>query len=566
MSSTLQFLTWLADPARYVAVSQSVLFALVATIVGGAEVPSLNARLGSRRGVVAFLVLAFFVLLAARWPYFFVRKMLQQDEAQAVAQAITALRFPIPWLDFDPQTAGPLNTYVLLLPVAFGGHVSFLTARVTAVLLEFGAIVGLYESAAVCFDAGIARLAILPPLVFWSVSLEPEFVHYSSEHLAIFLAAVMVALICWGWRLGFPLGLSYGIGAIAGALPLAKLQSVPLDAATLGIAVAVLLRSTTLPLRARYVTLGVLACGIVTVPFVIVAAVALAGAFPDFWRSYIETSLAYIIYGMQPVTFLTSTVEFGPFFDWLGAVTLVGGVVVALRFSQLPVRSRGAYIAAVIILAAAIDGIYSPHRATRHYLLFAVIPVAGAAAAGLAAISWSLAPNALAGPRRGMLAAVFAGICLVAQNAVSRGNYGWIAHDVADYVWNGQIDSIGSSIAAHLRRGERLAIWGYRPEYWVFTDTLMGTRDAASFYQWSRYYNPNREYYRQRYAQDFERNRPEGFLDVGSTSFDLDGASRDGYETFPRLAKLVDRDYVLKGTWERSRLFVRRDVAATRPP
>jgi uncharacterized membrane protein len=559
----MQFLQWVnADQARYLTIAEGTLLLFVAIVIAAAFMPRLGAALSSRRGVVAFLFMVFLVLLAARWPTLFVRQMPgDHDEAQVLAEAHTALYSPIPWLGFDPQTEGPLNASLLMVPAALGVHLTYFTLRAIALLLEFGALAALYVAAALCFDAGIAQLAVIPPLVFWTVAQQEAFVHFSNAQSSIFLGALMVALISWGWRRGFTPVLAFAIGAAGGMLPFDKLQSVPIDAALLTVAAAVLFASPGLPLRTQMARLGLLLCGLLFFPFVVIETVAFGGAFGDFWRSYILAALAYIVPAEVPATFLTTTAEFGPFFDWLVALTLAGGLVVALRSSRLPPRLRYAYGAALVILVGAIDAIYSPHRDIKNYLLLAVIPAAAAAAAGLAAITWLVAKNSLVGPKRGALAVVFIATCLLVQHAVPRAPYAWIGPDLDAYMRGATMDPMSAAIAQNLKPDERLAIWGYRAEYWVYTSTLMGTRDPNSFFQFTPYFNPNRDYYRQRYVEDFRENRPEGFLDAGPDSFDVDGSTHDAYESVPGLAELVHRDYVLKARWKRSRFFLRRDLA-----
>jgi hypothetical protein len=560
------FLIWVnGDEARYLAISQGALFLLVATVIAAAFRPRIDALLSSRRGTATFLVLVFFALLAARWPTFFVRQVPSHDEEQFLAQANIALHFGIPWLAFDPQTEGPLNAYVLALPMAFGAHGDFVTARVMAVLVEFGALAALFAAAALCFGAGIGRLAVIPPLVFWSVSVQDGFVRFTSEQVAIFLSAVTIALLCWAWRREFPPLLAYAAGVVGGTIPFAKLSFMPLDWAILAVAAATLLALGRLPLRARLVRLAALAGGILSFPFLIMQFVAFAGAFRDFWLSYIVTNQAYVSLSNQPLTFLTATDEFGPFFDWLAAVTLAGGLVVALRFRQIPVAVRYAYVAALVLLAGAVDAIYAPHVSAPGYLLVAVIPAAGAAAAGLAAITWVVARDSCAGTRRGLLAVIFVATCLVAQNALLRPHDPWVGPSFEAFLQDAEPDPVSATISRTLRPGARLAIWGYRPQYWVYTSTLMGTRDTTTFWQYTPNFNPNRAYYRRRYVRDFAQNRPEGFLDAGPESFDWEHAGPDTYESLPELSTLVNRDYVLVRRWSGFRFFLRRDLAAERP-
>jgi hypothetical protein len=558
----LEFFAWLdADEHRYLALSDGALLVVIAFAIAGAWSAKMDVRLATRRGATMFLGYVLFALLAARWPTFFVRHRLNPDEAQMTAQAITAFHDPIPWLGFDGGTSGPFNTYVLMLPALVGAHVSFMTTRIVAVLLEFVAISALYVAARVVCGTAVARLAVVPPTIFWAISTQDDFVHYSSEHLSIALASCALALLALAWRDGYPLRGLFAVGAIVGVLPFAKLQSVPMAEALVAVAVALLLfepRGTPIGTRRRRV--AALATGCASVPVLLLLVLALAGSLRDFWNSYIITALAYSIGQNMPVSFLTQSAEIGPYVDWLCVVIVLG--LGALAFVALRTRTIRAIdvvplAVALVVFGGAIDAIYSPHHASPHYLLFAVVPTAGAAAVALALLSRTLAPNA--GLRRGALALAFVVTCVIAQGALVRPHENWLGYDFYDYQNGGPQDPLAASIGNALRPGERLAIWGWFPEYWVFSDTLLGTRDSVSVFQFEPLFNPCRDYFRARYIADFQRVRPRGFLDAGSESFDFEGLTRHGYEEFPELAALIHRDYVLAGRWKRFRFFVRRD-------
>jgi hypothetical protein len=547
------------SPASYMALSQAALFAFAGIAVWAAFSKRLNARLSSPLGTAAFLAAGLLVLFAARWPTFFVRDSLNNDEAQALAQAITALHDPVPWLSFDGNTCGPLNTYVLMLPAAFGLHLSFFSTRVISVLLEFGSAAALYGCAALLYDAALARIASVPPIALFALITEPEFVHYSGERLSIFLAMLALLFACVAATRRYAPGWMFGAGAVAGMLPFAKIQAVPLDAATLAVAAAALVACTALTPRQKVLRAGALAAGCLAFPAVLLAIVAADGAFHDFWISYVASSLAYILYTYEPVSFVTQMPEFGLQFDLLLAVAALGGAVLALRWNSLPPARRGAYLAALVILAGALDAIYAPKRGTVHYVLFGLLPAACAAAAALGLIVSTLQPKEAAGLRRGWIALAFVAASLVAQGAFARGAYPYLGA-VAEYL-HAPPDAIEALIERHLSAGERLAIWGYRPQYFVSSYTLLGTRDAIAKYQWSESLNPYFAYYRARYIRDFELRRPRGFLDAGPESFGSGANWKEGHEVFPELAAIVRRDYRLAGTIGFTRLYVRRDAA-----
>jgi len=109
-------------------------------------------------------------------------------------------------------------------------------------------------------------------------------------------------------------------------------------------------------------------------------------------------------------------------------------------------------------------------------------------------------------------------------------------------------------ISRYAKPGTRIAVWGWAPEYYIDTGTIMATRDAETAYQagWSNKYQ---EYYRQRYIRDLKADLPPVFVDaVESRAFEHNAAS-EGYDTFPALVKLIGEHYELKKEIKGVRIF-----------
>lgn len=557
----LRFFAWFEhDYARYAAVSQTAIFALFALVALAAFSRRIASRLETPRGTLVLSGVAAFALFASRWPTFFVLHPLNVDEAQMASQAITALHDPIPWRGFDSGSSGPLNTYVLTLPALLGIHPSFMSARLIAVGLEFGAIVALYAIVARCFEARFARLAIVPPIVFLATTVSEDFAHYSSEVLSIFLSSVALALIVRGWRTHFSRRSAFFAGALAGALPFAKLQSAPLMVVVLAMAVLATLVARSISMRERLAHAAVVAVGSATVPAILIAMMLAGGSLGDFWRSYIETSIAYIGKQDRLFEFLTQTEEFGAYFATLGTITICGTIVLLSKLARYDATKRHALLAFLALLATAIYTIYKPGHSSPHYLLFAVVPLAATAAASVAVVAWLNGADSRPGMRHGAIAALYLALTFVVLGVGTRPTVPWIGLDFERYAAGKPYDPIAETIVRYVAPGERLAIWGWTPEYWVYASALLGTRDSASIFQFAPNFNPERVYFRKRYIADFTTNRPEGFLDAGAESFDFDGGERATVRSFPELAKLVDRDYVRVVRWKRFVFYVRRDL------
>ena len=140
-----------------------------------------------------FLLSAWAALFACRWPIFLWPDPLNPDEGAFIACAMKARFDWIPWRGFDAGSSGPLNCDILALPALFGAHMGFFSARVTGLCLIAGAICTLYYTVKWIYGAGVARLSIVPPVLLFAFTKTADFVHYSSEHLSIFLTTAALA-------------------------------------------------------------------------------------------------------------------------------------------------------------------------------------------------------------------------------------------------------------------------------------------------------------------------------------------------------------------------------------
>ncbi|HEY0799031.1 MAG TPA: hypothetical protein VGD50_07760, partial [Candidatus Baltobacteraceae bacterium] len=303
-----------------------------------------------------------------------------------------------------------------------------------------------------------------------------------------------------------------------------------------------------------------LCIGLLTVPAIILGAATLGGSIYDFWMSYILSSLAYILWDYMPYTFVMATPGFGPFFDGLAAVSTLGGLVLLIRWKHISPKARSAYVGGLVILAAGIYTIYAPKRGSISYLPFGVLPASVAAAAGLGLIAGQMGSPQRARLRRVFLYAAFIVVSLGTMSAFNRPENPRLA-SVSDYYY-GPTDPVNALLAQYVRPGDRLATWGWRPQYFVDSYTLLGTRDSMTTYQRDFNLNPYLAYFRARYIKDFVRNQPVGLLDTGPDSFDFSGKGADGHEIFPDLTALLQRDYHLVGHVNFTRLYIRNSPAA----
>jgi len=537
--------------------------ALLATALAGAGLLLLlrrpPGRLRGRAGATA-AALILLGLGAWRWPAVVSPEEYNPDESQLVAGALTLAADPVFWRAVDGTTSGPLNFYALL-PLLATGLPPLLAARLTGLLLVAGTLVLTALLLRRATGNAPALAAFAPLWLFFALTTDPDFVHYSSEHVSLLLLAGAALLLHAGATA--PAGqeprdpadprLLAGL-VLAGLLPWAKPQSGPLAVALVALAAVAATRGVAQRGR-RLAWIGLAAAA---PSALVLGLVAATGQFGDFVASYLVNNLAYTAnqeeLGAAVGKLVRLTAVSGSFPAWLLAVTLLigaGGLAAALTGRRPGVRAG----AATLLVGVAVATVLIPRLGAPHYLLYLVLP--GTWLAALAArAAWEAGRVG-----RAALFAVVLGPGVLLPLGLR------VAADATP--GPGPTPPALSRLAAAVRAptlpGDRLAVWGWAPRLHVDTGLPQGTRDGNTYRQIQD--SAQREsHYRPRYLADFLAHRPAVFVDaVGPGAFQFDHRPYFAHETFPELAAAVAADYRLAADALGARLYVRRDLLAGRP-
>jgi hypothetical protein len=507
------------------------------------------------------------LLLAWRWPPLCGGREMNPDESQAIAGALTLALDPVFFRSVDGTTAGPLNFYALLALPALGLPPGFFSARLTGLLLVWGTLLALRSLLGRWLGGDRARVAVAPAAVFFALATEYDFLHYTSEHVALFLGTAAFAALaaaarpegpnsaapCFRWAWGLA-------PFLAGLLPWAKLQAAPFAPALALLALAVAWRSPDRTWPRLAARLGLFAIAALLPTALALAGLVAVGELEEFWRSYVVQNIAYVdpaLQGHRPVQALGRLALATGHFPAVAAATMVfvlAGALAALRRAQMPGALFGW---GALLVAVACFAIAAPRRAFAHYLLFAVVPLSVWAAAGLNEGLAALRTQ----PARTAVLAVFV-LVVVGVPLGNRLRHGpppvyehlhWHVYDATT--------PPARFLRERARSGERLATWGWRAQLHVETGLPQGTREAHSF--WQIQPSPQRDHFRARYLRDLGTLRPEFFADaVGPEAFHWNNRDQHAHETWPDLAVWVRTHYVLLHDWSSLRLYVARDRLA----
>lgn len=511
-----------------------------------------------------FAVLTGLLLFWGRFPTWVFPEQ-NPDESQALATAITLVHDPRFWLSVDAGTHGPMVSVPLLIARLFGAPLGFATARCVGAAMLGGAFVCSFDVCRRRFGALPARLAVLPMVFAFSVTLEPDFVAYNGEMPVVFLLALGIcladrALSCDATRRRLLLLL--GAGVSLGLIPWVKLQGGP-SAAIAAAVVLVILYVTCRQIR----ELGAFTVALAVPTIAFLAYIVSIHAFRDFYRGYLVFATQYgDTYGDWEFRFwATLGFVFGvsgldPFLGPIGSaiiVLVIGFISVELRRA---VRRVDVGVVA-LILAATLFELYKAGKGFGHYLVLLTVPLVLVIAVLLQ--GW-LAALRTRGARPLVVAAYCASFFWPLETRLAGASPMAIAANARDLpkpqapLTTQAEEVIARRILYYAHPGDRLLVWGWMASLHVYTQLPQAVRYGD---QWQIPPPPDDDaYFAEKFVSDFDAAPVPLVVDsVGPLSCCLRDRATGGYETFRPLAERIRRDYEL--VWDRDglRLFVRKD-------
>jgi hypothetical protein len=520
----------------------------IAAFAGLAVVPR-SRRSGTKLEVV-FIFLMCAALLACRWPTFSWPDAFNVDESTFIACALKATVDWIPWRGFDASTSGPLNCYVLLFPALFGADIGFFSARVVALGLIAGALCALYYTVKWIYGESVARLSVLPPLLLFSLTKTSDFLHYSSEQFPFFLTTIPLALAAYlargtGSQSSRLIACSTA-GLFLGCPFLAKLQAAPIALAVL-ISLAASLIISSRSSRATKLEVVATGAGLIAIPSVFLIILCATGGLTNAVISYFKMTLVFAGSGPAvPSSFFFISARDYNFFALASLAIILGGGAISYSRVRLTRSELWAVLSSLLLLLAALFAIYHAHHPFLHYLLLSIIPLSFCVANVL-----GLLPRTGLGKNHAVLArSIFAVLFLVPIGFASLTS----EVDISPAAVVPTREEV-LAIARSVKPGDRMLVWGWRPDYYVKTKTLMATRDPGilALMTWSRY----RDYFRERFMSDLRAHPPPVIVDaVAPQALLFNDRATQGIESFPQLEAFMRDNYTQREEVAGVRIFL----------
>jgi hypothetical protein len=514
----------------------------------------------SRRNELVFALLTLATLVAWRWPFWLNADPYNPDESQFIAGAITLTRDPVFWRSVDGTTSGPLNFYSLLPLHGLGLPLDFFGARVTGILIVWVAILGCYRLCRSWYGATAARYAVLPLTLFFAIVTQADFLHYSSEHVPL----ALIALSAWGLFAAHSLerkGWAFLAGGFAaGMLPWAKLQTSPIALVLFVFGVVRIWSDVAIPPPARKPMALRLGLATAVPSLFILAAVGVAGQLGHLYRNYLLQNFSYLDQNWTMASALRQLVKFS--FESGHLPGFVVGAIATIVAAALVGKAgrKKSFVAAGICTAVAVVCVLAPKRASLHYTLLAVMPLAIWQGISIGELfRWRAEKH----PQRGWGPAFALGATLLILGIRLPQGVPSMFGSFADH-WRHPRSAAGNIVRALAKPSDRLAVWGWMDRVYVETGLPQATRESESFEEIA----PSRQqgYFRERYVNDLKANRPAVFVDAtgpGAPYFTDRGAA--GYETVPALAEWVRANYKLVTDLGNARIYATPERLLERP-
>ncbi|MBL6861226.1 MAG: hypothetical protein ISQ91_01910 [Candidatus Pelagibacter bacterium] len=176
--------------------------------------------------MVTFIFIFSLILIARSNSFLLGYELLNVDESQMMANAVRFQNNGYNIFEFDGTSSGFLNSLILNWPNTLGYDVTFLSTRITAIFIISLIFYICYMYFRFELNRKLSFLLILPGLVFFSFTHDPDFLHYSSE-----LLSTLFLLIClYGFKKNFKIknpNVFYFGMVLIGLIIFSKTQIIP---------------------------------------------------------------------------------------------------------------------------------------------------------------------------------------------------------------------------------------------------------------------------------------------------------------------------------------------------
>lgn len=531
------------SPMLYLAIGNLLLL-----LIGIASFyPFLNFK-GFQNKTIIVLVVGLYLstLIILRLPVVVFNQVLNPDENLFIVGAMTLAQDPIYWESVDGCTSGPFNFYIItFFCQVFNQPYDYISARMIGILLMAGSVLFSFAALRKLFSTDIAFSSIFPAVAFLSTTRYFDFVHFSSEHLPIFLLSIIAYLYVTIFKQVYPKSsTAFIFGLVAGSIIFTKLQAIP---------IALFLTVTAYWLiydkSKKFFTIQtfMLTIGGVLVPLCLLLMAFWYDFADKIWIYYLKNNLSY---GNN--TNILNTIyeslfdETNIFIRLIVVLTTISLIVNLLIKKQIKPTPQSAFL--IAFLLSTVLAVYKTGFVFHHYLLFLIFPTVFLYAFFLQdLIRFSKRYFSM-----GFLSVV--SIITLSNSFI----YPLKNHFVTNHQQRQlPISLTGKQIIKYSKPNEPLVVWGDAGILYLETKRRQGIRWSNS--HWGMYSDSLQKLFQKEFIKEFKHEPFPVFIDAHPTKGTFMTRDKLGYETVAPLKEIIDKNYQFIGEFDEQRVFVRNE-------
>jgi len=498
----------------------------------------------------AFLLITALGLIILRYPSYAAGEI-NPDEGEWIAGAATLIRDPRFWISVDGTTSGPLNIFPLCLLYLFNIKISFAAARLFCVVcLLLPAIYFTYYGIKNFYNQQVARLVIVPPILFLALTSHFDLSFYSSEYVSFLLLAIVLYLYSL-FNENPKLITLIEAGLLLGFLPYGKMQSVPIGL-VLGLFFLIdILFNKAYSFWDKVRNILIFGVAALLPTLFTLAYLFHYNAFNDFWQSYILNNL---VYGSRvplkrtllalPRMALNHTKSALPYYVAVAIIPVIGLYYLLTDKNRVEQHNWKLFFYVHLIFIAAYYAI-GKGWGFPHYQVFIFLPLTLLNAhyfnsiQNLKPLNFSkimlrvyvIMPLILLIPGNFLIQKVLADKALPDKNPAS------------------------TRVLQYAQPGDKLVVWGFQDilgsngVYYMETGLIQGTRESHSQRPEGHIGDSAQvRYYQERFLNDIKKSQPVAIIDLGVIRHDAPSALGKFY---PELDRYIASNYSLDTVFNR---------------
>lgn len=535
-----------------------VVLALSPTIFNESKVSRFVLRVFSEPVFLAWTGLA---ILAGRWPVL-LAPSINSDEDQFIAAAMKLVKEPAFWRSVDTGSSGPLNIIPLTIPKLLNIRIDYASTRVIGLFLVILSVIFFYYSLKYLYDNRVARIATIPVVLFFSLAVHSNFVHYSGEHFPIAILSTALGITCYVYTREFSNRMVFIFGAVIGMMPYAKMQGLPV-ALAITLIFAHILWTRKESLRQFLKSLATLALGLLLFSAINLFFLILFSTFEDFWRRYILQNL--LIYA--DVKNLTFGEKFSQFISMVSSKQLNSSSLfqitsiflipaTILFFKESMVRRKLFFTNTFIfffyslfIVVVSIYVVVRPGNPFPHYLLFLVFPCGFLIGVVIGEIFKLSENNAFYKQIQFLILLLMIAASFLQGYTLIRSEHPYLSQH-QKYLQDYQTPLV-RTILQYVSPTDSMAVWGKRNDLYVETGLYPGVRDGAI--KWMVFKGPQQAYHLKSFAEDLLNSKSKVFVDAMA-----DETKNYRHDAYPEIATVIEHNYRMVDEVEGIRIYVRK--------